>query len=125
MAEPQERPPRGQEKIWKMTLGTSITKRLNSLILLAAVGGLAGCVTSGSTRLDETGQQLADDSGADARTVQPEKAVFYIQALKGGLVSRIAGLKISSSDRSRALEAEYRALETTPSGQKVVWDGDG
>jgi surface antigen len=40
-------------------------------------------------------------------------------------VARVAGLKISNSDRVRALEAEYKALESSPGGQKVIWDGDG
>jgi surface antigen len=110
----------------EMTLGTSISNRFKfaTLLLLAAV--LAGCTTtSGSTRLDDTGQQLADDSDADSTGDQPENAAFYIQALKGGLVARVPDLKLSKSDRARALEAEYKALETSPGGQKVIWDGSG
>lgn len=56
---------------------------------------------------------------------KPEAAAFYIQALKGGLIGRISDVKISKSDRVRALEAEYKALESSPGGQKVVWDGSG
>lgn len=107
----------------EMTLGTSISNRFKfaTLLLLAAI--LAGCTTtSGSTRLDETGEQLADDKDAAA---EPENATFYIQALKGGLVERMPSLKLSKNDRSRALEAEYKALETSPGGEKVVWDGSG
>jgi surface antigen len=80
---------------------------------------LAGCATtSGSDRLDQTGQQIAD-----ATSTEPETSAYYIQALKGGLVSRIAGVKLSGPDRSRALEAEYKALEVSPSGQSVMWTG--
>jgi surface antigen len=107
----------------EMTLGTSISNpfKFATLLLLAAV--LAGCTTtSGSTRLDETGEQLADDADS---TEQPENAAFYIQALKGGLVARMPDLKLSRNDRARALEAEYKALETSPGGEKVVWDGSG
>lgn len=80
-----------------------------------------GCATtSGSNRLDDTGQQLSDSEDDDQTT----DSAYYIRALKGGLVSQIAGLKLSKNDRTRALEAEYKVLETTPSGDKVVWDGD-
>lgn len=107
-----------------MTLGTSISNRLKFAILLPLACLLAGCnTTSGSTRLDDTGQQFADDG--DSAGDQPENASFYIQALKGGLVARMTGLKISKNDQARALEAEYKALETSPGGQKVVWDGNG
>lgn len=106
-----------------MTPGTSTANRFKFLGILLLTGLLAGCnTTSGSTRLDETGEQLGEQV---ADNEQPENAAFYIQALRGGLVSRVPGLKISKSDRVRALEAEYKALETSPSGQKVVWEGRG
>ena len=46
----------------------------------------------------------------------------YIVALEGGIVGR-TGIKLSDSDLQRALEAEYRALESSPLGQPVVWNG--
>lgn len=106
-----------------MRLGTSIENWPKFSVILALSALLTGCnTTSGSSRLDQTGEQLAE---ADVDADQPENAAFYIQALRGGLVVRIAGLKISNSDRARALEAEYKALETSPGGQKIVWDGAG
>src|SRR5262245_37728768 len=48
----------------------------------------------------------------------------YISALQGGIISR-SGVDISDSDRQRALEAEYRALEAAPGGQPVTWSGRG
>lgn len=48
----------------------------------------------------------------------------YIGALQGGIVAR-SGVKLTDSDRNRALEAEYRALEAAPGGQPVAWQGDG
>lgn len=81
---------------------------------------VSGCTTtSGSDRLDETGEQIAE------ATTEPEDAAYYIQALKGGLASRIADVKLSNADRARALEAEYKVLETAPSGQAVDWTGSG
>lgn len=44
-----------------------------------------------------------------------------IEALNGGIVDPAISSKWSAGDRTRALEAEYRVLETTPSGQIVAW----
>ncbi|WP_183899446.1 hypothetical protein [Rhizobium metallidurans] len=45
-----------------------------------------------------------------------------IEALQGGIVGR-TGVTLSNSDRQRALEAEYRALEGAAAGQAVAWSG--
>jgi len=88
---------------------------------LIAVSLLSACTTtSGSSRLDETGEEIAN-----ASVQEPETSAYYIQALKGGLVSRISGVKLASSDRARALETEYKVLESAPSGQSVAWQGSG
>jgi surface antigen len=93
--------------------------------LLALSVALAGCgTTSGSTRLDETGNRIADRTGYQADDA-PENSAYYLQALKGGLLARMQGLKMSVNDRKRGLEAEYRALESAPGGQAVVWEGAG
>lgn len=92
-------------------------------VALCAIPLLPACTTtSGSERLDRTGEQLADQASA---TNEPETSAYYIQALNGGLVSRINGVKLSGSDKARALEAEYKVLEAAPSGQKVAWEGSG
>jgi surface antigen len=41
----------------------------------------------------------------------------------GGLITGSLGEGFGSGDRKKALEAEYRALEYTPSGQPVTWSG--
>lgn len=97
----------------------SLTLRTGAGLL--ALSLLAACsTTSGSTRLDETGETIAS-----ANATQPESSAYYIQALRGGLVSRIPGVRLTSTDKSRALEAEYKVLETAPGGQTVVWQGSG
>jgi surface antigen len=102
-------------------LDPAIVSRMKLAGMLLAVLLVSGCATtSGSDRLDEAGEQMAE-----ATTSEPEPSAFYIQALKGGLVSKIADVKLSTADRSRALEAEYKVLESTPSGQTVAWDGSG
>ncbi len=49
----------------------------------------------------------------------------YVNALNGGIVSRVNVVRLDSGDRKLALEAEYKALEAAPSGQAVVWQGKG
>lgn len=73
---------------------------------------LAGCTTT-------------DGAGSGGLlSARPSASASYIAALQGGIVSR-SGVEISNSDRSRALEAEYRALEAAPGGQPVAWKGRG
>ena len=99
----------------------AVSRPMHIGIGLIAVSLLAACsTTSGSSRLDETGEDMAR-----ASVMEPETSAYYIQSLKGGLVSRIGGVKLSSSDRARALETEYKVLEAAPSGQSVAWQGSG
>ncbi|MBL0371089.1 hypothetical protein JJB09_03525 [Rhizobium sp. KVB221] len=99
------------------------TKLLGALFLVSIAAGCS--TTSGSSRLDETGERIADAAGDDGSSGTPENAAYYIQSLRGGLAMRMPGLKLSASNRGRALEAEYKALESSPSGQRVNWEGDG
>lgn len=79
-----------------------------SMLLMAL---LAGCTT-------------ADSAGAGRGLVsaRTSPSTPYIAALQGGIVSR-SGVQLSDSDRARALEAEYRALEAARGGQPVAWSG--
>ncbi|MGV3550186.1 hypothetical protein [Rhizobium sp.] len=100
---------------------TAFTTTTRHGMALLAVLLLSACTTtSGSSRLDETGEQIAEQTSDE-----PETSAYYIQALNGGLVSRVPGVKLSSADRARALEAEYKVLEGAPSGQSVTWQGSG
>lgn len=47
----------------------------------------------------------------------------FIASLQGGIVAR-TGVQLGDSDRQRALEAEYRALEFSSVGQSVDWSGN-
>ncbi len=53
---------------------------------------------------------------------KPSASAEFITALNGGIVGR-TGVTLSDSDKQRALEAEYRALEGAAVGQPVVWSG--
>lgn len=89
-----------------------MAKTSNALILSVFAVALAGCNTT--------------SGGAKAPAVSASKPVSsatYIAALEGGIIGK-TGIRLSDSDRSRALEAEYRALETSAAGQAVSWQGD-
>lgn len=47
----------------------------------------------------------------------------YITALQGGIIGR-SGAPLNDSDRQRALEAEYKALEFSGVGQAVNWNSN-
>lgn len=53
---------------------------------------------------------------------KPSASTAFITALQGGLVGR-SGVTLSDSDKQRALEAEYRALEGAAVGQPMLWTG--
>ncbi|MDR9812238.1 hypothetical protein [Rhizobium hidalgonense] len=77
--------------------------------LLVAVA-LTGCTTT---------------KGAASRGIfssKPSASAAFLTALQGGLVGR-SGVNLSDSDRQRALEAEYRALEGAAVGQPTLWTG--
>lgn len=97
------------------------TTARHGMALLAVLLLSACTTTSGSSRLDETGEQIGEQVAPD----EPETSAYYIQALNGGLIARVTGLKLSSADKARALEAEYKVLEGAPSGQPVTWEGSG
>lgn len=77
---------------------------------LAALFALGGCTTTGGL----TGTTPMPP-GADRDAI--------MTAMQGGLVGGPIGGDLSRTEKSHALEAEYRALESTPSGQKVAWTG--
>ena len=82
--------------------------------LLVAAVTLSAC----STTHNPVGSGLA--------MLKPAKpaSTRYITGLQGGIIGRI-DVDLSDSDRQRALEAEYRALEAAPGGQPVMWSGRG
>ena len=88
---------------------TSMTKLLVAVLLLA----LGGCTTAGISR--PTLPSLPGKGGGDVGGT-------ILAQLGSGLIGTI-GEGLSKDERRSALEAEYRALERTPSGQAVAWSG--
>ncbi|WP_187970214.1 hypothetical protein [Aquibium microcysteis] len=76
------------------------------LVAALAIMGLGGCTTMSITGSEAT---------------RPATADSIIAAMKGGLIGGPLGASLSSRDRRRALEAEYRALEYTAPGTPVAW----
>ncbi|MDH4992884.1 hypothetical protein QEZ48_18890 [Aquamicrobium lusatiense] len=81
------------------------------LVLVAGSLMLAGCSTTGIGRSGG----MAQPGGQLSSTV--------ISAMGGGLVSGSIGSGLSGAERRNGLEAEYKALEYTASGQPVTWKG--
>ena len=89
--------------------------------LIAALLGLSACGTTKTTQPDDAdaGPGLirrtlgAGDAGQSA----------IIKSMGGGLVGGSIGAGLDDDEKSRALEAEYRALEYGQGGQPVTWKG--
>jgi surface antigen len=88
-----------------------MTSKTGLVTLLVCAFALAACQTT------QQGGARSGLFGSSAPTS------VYISALQGGVVS-LSGADLSNGQKQRALEAEYRALETSPSGQTLTWRDD-
>jgi surface antigen len=79
---------------------------------LLMVATLSGCATLGSG-----GAKPVQASVDPAQTTTNG----LLAQLNGGLIGQKLGANFDKSDRNLALEAEYKALEETPAGQKAIW----
>lgn len=94
-----------------------IVRRRVAIVAVAALS-LSGCMSGGSrTAVPE----LQPNQYAAPAPSGPGEAVEGIAG--GGLIGGAFGAQLGRGDRRSALEAEYRALESTPAGQAVTWDG--
>jgi surface antigen len=87
--------------------------------LVSVLLAVSGCTTLGRSPSATVAPQPAatpPSSGKIATTV--------ISAMGGGLISGSIGTGLSDPEKRKALEAEYKALEYTTSGQKVTWKSD-
>lgn len=88
--------------------------------LISALLAVSGCTTLGGKGpgVTETPQPASLPPGGG------KVATTIISAMGGGLVGGSIGAGLSDAEKRSALEAEYKALEYTASGQKVTWKGD-
>ncbi|CAM5502588.1 surface antigen [Aquamicrobium terrae] len=82
--------------------------------LLSGLLAMAGCSTTGSGRGATVSPGQVDIGGKPGP----------VSVLGGGLVAGTIGAGLTTGDKRKALEAEYKALEYTAGGQKVAWSGD-
>lgn len=94
---------------------------LQKLIVLACVATLVACSATGNSA---TGSQVQAFAQPDSTASRPVAATI-VEAMAGGLIGGALGQNLGARERRSALEAEYRALEYTPAGQAVTWDGSG
>jgi surface antigen len=89
------------------------------LALAVALATLSACGTTGESGVG--GSLLAGDTPpppGDGSTSS------IIKSMRGGLIGGSVGAVLSEDEKTRALEAEYRALEYSQAGQPVAWKGD-
>lgn len=98
-------------------------KTLRTLLLLSLTS-LAAC---GSTTASRDGLGSATTALAPGNATSGDAGrqieARIIGAMAGGLIGGRIGSGLDAQDRRKALEAEYRALEYTGSGQPVTWKG--
>ncbi|UDL91549.1 hypothetical protein LGH82_10080 [Mesorhizobium sp. PAMC28654] len=88
--------------------------------LFSALLAVSGCTTTASK-----GPSVAMLPPAAGKPPAGGKLTStIISAMDGGLVGGSIGTGLSDAEKRSALEAEYKALEYTASGQKVTWKGD-
>jgi surface antigen len=90
--------------------------KIRMVLAVASSALLAACGTSSQTGGHGGLLGQSASSGKVATTI--------ITAMNGGLVGGTVGTGLSEKEKRSALEAEYKALEYTASGQKVGWQGD-
>ncbi len=84
-----------------------------ALLSILCVSMLSACTT--------TGTRPAGGGSLFGRSAQPSTP--FLANLQGGIVGR-TGVQLDRGDQTKALEAEYKALETSPVGTPVSWTGD-
>ncbi|QND54171.1 hypothetical protein HB779_11195 [Phyllobacterium sp. 628] len=82
---------------------------------LLAIALLSGCSTTSGSK--SSGGAFARLTG---KASQPATA-DVLAALGNGLIGGSASASLDPSDRKRALQAEYQALEYSPAGKAIEW----
>ncbi|EGL66029.1 LipA protein [Agrobacterium sp. ATCC 31749] len=83
-----------------------------ALLSILCVSMLSACTTTGTRPAG---------GGLFGRSAQPSTP--FLANLQGGIVGK-SGVELDRGDQTKALEAEYKALETAPVGTPVIWTGD-
>jgi len=86
-------------------------------MMLALSLALSACGTTGGGKGTGLGSL-----GGGSSAQKPETSL--LTSLGNGLLGSSAN-QLNAADRKKALEAEYRALEYSPAGKAVSWNGSG
>ncbi len=92
------------------------------MAFLACTLAVTGCATKtgGQSTLGAAAGAVVDTvTGANPGEGKVTAAIM--NEMQGGLIGGDVGSDLSRAERAVALEAEYRALEYMPSGQRVDW----
>jgi surface antigen len=94
--------------------------KIRVVLVVASSVALTACGTA-----SQTGGQggLLGSASGHGTTSSGAVATTIIGAMNGGLVGGTVGTGLTDQEKRSALEAEYKALEYTASGQKVAWQG--
>ncbi len=92
-------------------------RNASTAALLIAVSALAACTSSSGegTRMSALG------AFAGSAQTASSPGVAAMATMLGGLAAGPAGAALGDTERKTALEAEYRALEFSSTGQPVTW----
>jgi surface antigen len=99
-----------------------VRRMKTTVVLMGCMLVLSGCLSGGT---DRPGSGMLALAGSGKPKSDKPVAADIIKAMDGGLVAGSIGQGLDDSERNRALEAEYKALEHTPNGQIVTWRADG
>ena len=97
-------------------LGGCRMKQIISVLALALT--LAGCATTNGSA---PGGAVIGGFAGQPKPSGPPVGEEIILAMGTGLLGNGIGQGLSQSEKTRALEAEYRALEYQPVGEKATW----
>lgn len=89
-------------------------RRLRLGFILFAMSFLSACVSTGGTG------NVASDLQVDKPGVATGREI--VKAFDGGILPKDVYNKFSRKDKTRALLAEYRALENSATGQSTYWE---
>ena len=91
------------------------------LVLVSGLLAVSGCATTGGGAGKSVSAALSLPSSSSDGT---KVAKAIVAEMGGGLVGGKIGAGLTEREKRSGLEAEYKALEYTASGQVITWKSD-
>ncbi|MGB3416820.1 MAG: hypothetical protein WBG88_06280 [Mesorhizobium sp.] len=92
------------------------------LVLVSGLLAISGCATTGSG--GGAGKPVSSALSLPGNSDGTKIAKAIVAEMGGGLVGGKIGAGLTEREKRSGLEAEYKALEYTASGQVVTWKSD-